>query len=234
MIYYDHLPLSSDILDALAELEIDYVFQPIFYKDGETVYAREALMRPKHKPVTELIQEYMETEKLHILEVATLFGAAQAFILRGYNEKISINTFPNECITDDELQVFTDYFGADSVCIILEMLEYPSFSREKWISKQRYRHTYNAEISIDDYGTGINDISKVELLNPDIVKLDRSLISDIDKDGYKQANCEDIINLLHSMGKIVVAEGIERKEEFDFLVNLGADLFQGYYLARPV
>ena len=46
MIYYDHLPLDSEILHALSELSINYVFQTIFYPDGKTVYAREALMRP--------------------------------------------------------------------------------------------------------------------------------------------------------------------------------------------
>lgn len=71
MIYYDQLPLSEDILKALAELNIDYVFQPIFYPDGKQIYAREALMRPKDKTVTELIDEYAKMDKLHIIEVAT-------------------------------------------------------------------------------------------------------------------------------------------------------------------
>ena len=71
MIYFDDLPLSEDILAALSELKIEYVFQPIFYPDGKTIYAREALMRPHDKDVMELITEYQEQDKLHILEVAT-------------------------------------------------------------------------------------------------------------------------------------------------------------------
>ena len=58
MIYYDHLPLDKDILKALAELSINYVFQPIFRPDGKTVYAWEALMRPTEMTVSELIEEY--------------------------------------------------------------------------------------------------------------------------------------------------------------------------------
>jgi EAL domain-containing protein (putative c-di-GMP-specific phosphodiesterase class I) len=58
MIYYDHLPLDKEILKALGELSINYVFQPVFYPDKKTIYAWEALMRPTDKTVIELISEY--------------------------------------------------------------------------------------------------------------------------------------------------------------------------------
>lgn len=233
MIYYDNLPLSKDILDSLSVLEIDYVFQPIFKSDGKTIYAREALMRPHGKNVMDLIQEYMDADKLHILEVATFFGACQAYILRGYDERVSINSFPNEVFTEEEARVFMDYFGVDEDRIIIEMLEYPSFSLDKYMQKKELAKIGQNKISVDDYGTGINDMDRVNEIDPHIVKIDRSLISDIDKDVYKQANVKEIIDLLHDMKKTVVAEGIETKEEFDYLVSLGADLFQGYYLGRP-
>jgi len=236
MIYFDHLPLSEEILAALSELNIDYVFQPIFLADGKTVYAREALMRPKEMTVVELIEKYEKMDKLHIIEVATFFGAMQAHVLRGYTEKISINSFPSDCMKEEEAVAFGDYFGLDDIRgkMIIEMLEYPSLSVKNWTIKNESVRFMDNLISLDDYGTGINDMSKVEFLKPDIVKLDRSLISDIDKDEYKQANCKEVIDLLHQMKKTVVAEGIETKEEFDYLVSLGADLYQGYYLGRPV
>jgi len=233
MIYFENLPLSKDILDALSELKIDYVFQPIFEPDGKTIYAREALMRPHGKNVMDLIHEYMDADKLHILEVATFFGACQAYILRGYDERVSINSFPNEVFTDEEMTAFVDYFGNDGDQVIIEMLEYPSFSLDKYVKKREIAKVGRSKISVDDYGTGINDMDRVKEIDPHIVKIDRSLICDIDKDVYKQANVKEIIDMLHNMKKIVVAEGIETKEEFDFLVSLGADLFQGYYLGRP-
>lgn len=233
MIYYENLPLSKDILDALSELQIDYVFQPIFEADGKTIYAREALMRPHGKNVMDLIQEYMDADKLHILEVATFFGACQAYILRGYDERISVNSFPNEVFTDDEARAFVDFYGIDSDKLIIEMLEYPEFSNEKWLKKKEIAKIGDSKISIDDYGTGINDFDRVKVVDPHIVKMDRSLICDVDKDVYKQANCKEIIDMLHSMNKIVVVEGVETKEEFEYLVSLGADLYQGYYLGRP-
>lgn len=233
MIYYDQLPLGEDILNALSELTIDYVFQPIFYPDGKTVYAREALMRPQGKTVLELIDEYTEAGKLHVLEVATLFGAVQAYIMRGYQEKVSINSFPSECFTEEEDRVFDEYFGDYSGRGIIEMLEYPRLSLTKWLKKREALNRKNLAVSLDDYGSGINDMEKVDLLQPEIVKLDRNLISDIDSKPMKQLSCKKLIDELHEKGKLVVAEGVETKEEFDFLVSLGADLFQGYYLAKP-
>ncbi|MCR5279460.1 MAG: EAL domain-containing protein, partial [Lachnospiraceae bacterium] len=67
----------------------------------------------------------------------------------------------------------------------------------------------------------------------DIIKLDRCLISDCDKDESKQNNIKSLVEEFHSRDMLIVAEGIERKEEFDYLVEIGIDLFQGYYLARP-
>lgn len=67
MIYFNDLPLDKEIIKALDELTINYVFQPIFRADGKTIYAREALMRPTNMTVTELIEQYTKSDKLHIL-----------------------------------------------------------------------------------------------------------------------------------------------------------------------
>ena len=130
MIYYDELPLSKDILAALNELKIDYVFQPIFYPDGKTVYAWEALMRPHDMDVTELIADYEKQDKLHVLEVATLFGATQAFFIRGYEEYLSVNTFPSEFFSKEEVDAFISYYGRQKNAMIFESLEYPYLSVE--------------------------------------------------------------------------------------------------------
>ena len=113
MVYFDDLPLDEDIMTALRELSINYVFQPIFQADGETVYAWEALMRPTDMSVTELIEEYRQKDKLHVLEVATFFGAMQAYFLRGYSERVSINSFPSDCMKAEEADAFLEYFGED-------------------------------------------------------------------------------------------------------------------------
>jgi EAL domain-containing protein (putative c-di-GMP-specific phosphodiesterase class I) len=234
MICFDHLALSEDILQALRELNIDYVFQPIYEKDRKTVYAWEALMRPKNLTVSDLIAKYQGADKLHVIEVATFFGAMQAYFLRGYEERVAINSFPSDCMKPEEAQVFWEYYGEDiRGRMVIEILEYPYFSLEHWLEKNRSVRNMNNLFSLDDYGSGINNNEKVDFLKPDIVKLDRSLVSFIDEDPVRQENIKKNIDLFHERNIKVVAEGVEREEEFDCLVSLGADLFQGYLLARP-
>ena len=233
MIYFDDLPLSKDILDALSELKISYVFQSIFYPDGKTVFAREALMRPQDMDVTELIEKYQKEEKLHILEVATLFGATQAYFMRGYKEILSVNTFPNQIFTRDEVQAYIDYFGDDKAAMMLETLEYPELSVEIARTKREFADINNNLIAIDDFGTGISNFDAIEAAKPDIVKIDRTLLKDIDLDKIRQTQLKKMIDTFHKRGMRVVAEGIETEAEFDTMKKLGADLFQGYYLGMP-
>lgn len=233
MIYFEHLPLDKDIMAALSELKIDYVFQPIFYPDGKRIYAYEALMRPAGRNVMELIEEYTKLDKLHVLEVATFWGATQAYFLRGYTEKLAVNSFPCECFSAEEARVFVDYFGDEQNKMIIEMLEYPRFDLSMSLAKKQVAAIGDSQIALDDYGTGINDMTMVNELGPNIIKIDRSLLSGIDINSQKQQNCKEIIEKMHKLGILVIAEGVETKEEFDYLVNLGADLFQGYYLAKP-
>ena len=234
MINFDHLPLDTDILTALRELSINYVFQPIFRPDGKTVYAWEALMRPTEMTVTELIADYSKKDKLHVLEVATFFGAMQAYFQRGYEQRVAINSFPSDCMNQEEADVFLDYFGERiRARMIIENLEYPYFSPEHWIEKKRSVESMDNLLAADDFGTGLNNLDLIEFMSPHIVKLDREVISGIDHISEKQENVKSLVDHFHSKDILVVAEGIEEKEEFEYLVGLGIDLYQGYYLARP-
>lgn len=234
MISFDHLPLDKDILKALRELSINYVFQPIFLSDGKTVYALEALMRPTDMTVTDLIADYAKKDKLHVLEVATFFGAMQAYFLREYEQRVAINSFPSDCMKQEEADVFLDFFGERiRGRMIIENLEYPYFSPEHWKEKSRSVKFMDNLLAVDDFGTGINNLELIEQMSPNIVKLDREVISGIDHISEKQENVKNLVNLFHSKGITVVAEGVEEKEEFEYLQNLGVDLYQGYYLARP-
>lgn len=233
MLYFNDLPLDKEIIKALDELAINYVFQPIFRADRKTIYAREALMRPTNMTVTELIEEYTKADKLHILEIATFFGAMQEYQLRGYTEYVCLNSFPSECFTPEETKAFADYYGDPRGVGIIEILEYPYISEFACRMKKGDTKGQRLKIAIDDFGIGLSNMDLVNMYSPDIVKLDRCLISDCDKDEEKQKNVKSLLEEFHSRGIIAVAEGIERKEEFDYLAGIGIDLFQGYYLARP-
>lgn len=233
MIDFSILPLNSDLKKELIKLHIDYAFQPIFYPDGKTIYAREALMRPIDMSVTELIAKYEKEDKLHILEVATLFGVILAYNQRGFKEYVTINSFPSECLTEEEETTFNEYFGETARKGIIEVLEYTVFDLKKWETKREHLRRKNIDIALDDFGTGSNNVLAIDIFAPKIVKLDRSFISNIDVDVSKQEKYFYYIHYMHMRGAKVLAEGVETKEEFEFLADNDIDYLQGYYFARP-
>ena len=88
-------------------------------------------------------------------------------------------------------------------------------------------------VAIDDLGAGYAGLNSFAYLQPDIVKIDMALVRDVDKEPTKQKLIASMTKLCADLGIIVVAEGIERCEERDVLVDLGCDLLQGFLFARP-
>lgn len=232
MIDYSIYDFDEKLKKELMGLKVDYAFQPILDRD-DNVFAYEALMRPADCKVTELIDEYNAKEKLHVLEVATLFGVFQEYESRGIKEKVCINSFPSEYLSNEEVELFLKSFPNSKKNGIVEMLEYPSKGFGARFNKLIHLLSRQVFIAIDDFSTGSNDITSIDKYRPDIVKLDRSLISEIDSDSEKQTTCINWVNQFHDKEIYVLAEGVETKGEYDFLRSIRVDLFQGYYLGYP-
>ncbi len=88
-------------------------------------------------------------------------------------------------------------------------------------------------IAIDDLGAGYAGLTSFAQLEPEVVKVDMSLVRGIDSSAVKQKLVRSIIALCTELGIQLVAEGIETAAERDMLINLGADLCQGYLFAKP-
>jgi EAL domain-containing protein (putative c-di-GMP-specific phosphodiesterase class I) len=88
-------------------------------------------------------------------------------------------------------------------------------------------------IALDDMGAGSSNLERIPLLKPDIIKLDHSLIRGIDSEYYKQELYDFFLKLTSKFGTLVIAEGIETREEVLTCMERGGDLMQGYYFAHP-
>ena len=89
-------------------------------------------------------------------------------------------------------------------------------------------------IAIDDYGTGYASLSYLKHLPTDELKIDRAFVQHLTTDMADQSIVRSTVNMAHSMGMQVVAEGVEDQATWDLLVSLKCDIVQGYYLSRPV
>ena len=88
-------------------------------------------------------------------------------------------------------------------------------------------------VVLDDVGAGHSNLDRIPLFRPDVIKIDRSLISGVGDDFYKQETLKSLVSLSRRIGALVIAEGVETEAEAIVALELGADLLQGFFLSRP-
>ncbi len=210
-------------------------YQPIVTaKDGQ-IYGYEGLLRtqeptlPHPGAVIEAAERLGRLEELgrEIRAVAPVpLGTAGAATL-------FLNLHPHD-LRDETL------FGADSplgriaLRVVLEITERASLGdvpdvRDRLVRLRRM----GFRLAVDDLGAGYAGLNSFAALEPEIVKLDLSLVRDIDSNSIKRAVVDKMTSLSHNLGALVVAEGVETVAERDALIAVGCDLMQGYLFARP-
>ena len=99
---------------------------------------------------------------------------------------------------------------------------------------------FGCSFSMDDFGTGYSNLSRIARADFEMIKIDKSLLwpcfKDNETDGTKNAKIllENMIQMLLKIGRKIVVEGIETKEQFDYLESLGITYAQGFYFSKPI
>jgi EAL domain-containing protein (putative c-di-GMP-specific phosphodiesterase class I) len=106
--------------------------------------------------------------------------------------------------------------------------DYPKFRERLKIFRER-----GFRFAVDDAGSGYAGLGSIANLEPDFIKLDISLINGIDTNFIKQNLVETMVKFSNDHGAMVIAEGVERSEEFETVKGLGVHLVQGFFLHRP-
>lgn len=92
---------------------------------------------------------------------------------------------------------------------------------------------YGFLIALDDVGAGFSNMDRIAELKPDIVKIDRSIIKSMDFIYHKQEVFKSLVNLTNKIGALIIAEGVETKQEAIQVLKLGGQVIQGYYFSKP-
>lgn len=219
--------------------ELLYKFQPIVSAKDGSIYAFESLMRTKSEIglAPRDILKYAEiSQKLYEIEYYTFYNT-----LRIYNEnrtlfagrKVFINSIPSIILSDEHLRRLKKEFDAAAKNCVVEILEDSADTEESLAAFSKIQELFGCQIAIDDYGSGYSNESKLLCNNPNYIKIDMTLITSIESDRKKQFLVSNIISFASKYGIKVLAEGVETKEELQTLIELGVDLLQGFYLARP-
>jgi EAL domain-containing protein (putative c-di-GMP-specific phosphodiesterase class I) len=118
--------------------------------------------------------------------------------------------------------------------VVLEITERAKLEQVENVRTQIARlREMGYRIAIDDIGAGYAGLTSFAILEPDFVKLDMSLIRNVDQSRIKQKLIASFSSLCKELEIELIAEGVETEQEKETLVELGCDLFQGYLFARP-
>jgi EAL domain-containing protein (putative c-di-GMP-specific phosphodiesterase class I) len=118
--------------------------------------------------------------------------------------------------------------------VVLEITERASLHHIRDVQSRIARlREMGFRIAVDDLGAGYAGLTSFAQLEPEVVKLDMSLVRNVHAQPTKQTLVRTMISMCHELGMKVVAEGIETPEERDAILEAGCDLMQGYLFARP-
>lgn len=216
-----------------------YQFQPIVDAHTGEIFAYEALMRSggevKISPVA-ILNHASALGRLSDVERLTLsntFDFLYSNSDKFGNKMLFVNSIPSCVLSDEDFDDLYSRYRSVMDKIVIEFTEQTEASSEQLKVIVDRSKRMNFKIAIDDYGTGYSNISNLLTFMPHCVKIDRSLIMNIQADKRKQHFTRNIIEYAHDNNFKVLAEGVETSEELATVISMGVDLIQGYYTAKP-
>lgn len=220
---------------------ISYHFQPIIDAKDGSVFAYEALMRVDlptlHSPA-DVLRLAREENCLHEVERITFFCASSAYQALENAGKVVpsallfVNSIASQYLTPDELSEYSARYASILPRIVIEITEEEGLDPKALRIKQTIRGSSGA-FALDDYGSGYSNERSLLELSPNYIKIDLSIIRDIDTDANKRQIVSNTVSYAHQRGMKVVAEGLETADEVRTVLSLGVDLLQGFFLAMP-
>lgn len=218
---------------------LKYCFQPIVDAITGEIVAYEALMRSageiKLSPVAILnhasaLGRLMDVERLTMSNLLSFLNENSEHF---EDKKLFINSIPSCTLPDKDFDVLYSKYRAIMDKVVVEFTEQTEANHNQLEKILERSKKMGFKIAIDDYGTGYSNISNLLTFMPNCVKIDRSLINNIHEDKRKQHFTKNIIEYAHDNNFSVLAEGVERSEELKTVIDMGIDLIQGYFTAKP-
>ena len=230
----DRAGLEASFARALSGLWM--AFQPIVSWETRSLYGYEALVRSTEPTLPHpgaLLDAGERLGKLKLLGRTIRAAAAKAFEHAPPNALLFVNLHPHD-LNDDAILDPDGPLTKLADRVVLEITERAAVADGQDVrDRVAALRALGYRIAIDDLGAGYAGLTAFAQLEPEVVKLDMSLVRDVHTQSTKRKLIRSMTELCHDMGRIVVAEGIECAEERDVLAKLGCEMMQGYLFAKP-
>lgn len=224
--------------------KIDFAFQPIVNIHNGVCLGFEALLRDYEKAGFDSIHDMFdflyEAKILYWADIKLREKAIAKFCRISFKEKCKL--FYN---IDSRFLTMPNYTRGNTVRILaryemkssdfcLEISERQETSNQESIRKLYDNYKEDCfKTALDDFGAGFSGLQQLYLYEPEYIKIDRFFIKDISRDLKKKLFVSRVINLAHTLGVLVIAEGVETIEELSVCRTIGCDLVQGFFVQRP-
>ncbi|NSL51737.1 EAL domain-containing protein [Calidifontibacillus erzurumensis] len=231
-----------DIQNILINKNIKLLAQPIIDLTSGNIYAYEMLTRgPEHTAYENPIHLFTiarQTDMLYDLELLVMEKAFKQVHDLGGRHRVFINLTPislgNLQFVEDISSLLEKYPLVNPEQIVIELTERESIDDVQDICTPiRLLREKGFRIAVDDTGAGYASLHTISKVMPDIIKIDRSVIQNIDSDRVKESMLKGLLLIAKETRSLVVAEGIETEEEASVLLKNKVDLAQGFFYAKP-
>jgi diguanylate cyclase (GGDEF)-like protein len=232
--------------DALANEEFELAFQPQLCARSGVVLAGEALIRWNHpsgevRPAESFISVAEESSLIVDIGdwvIESVAAALKRWHDAGMTQRLAFNISARHFSRPDffkGLRAAIARSGAPARLLELEFTEAVAMGcSPATIAELVSLRADGVTIALDDFGTGLSNLRRLKEMPLDRVKLDESLIREIDTSESTRTIVAALIHLIHGLGYKVVGEGVERQEQFEVLRAIGCDAVQGYVIAEAL
>lgn len=237
------LSLMSEMIDGLEDGSVYMTYQPKVDLRSQEISCAEALLRWQH-PVLGFVspEEFVRTaeETGHIRPLSEwvlrqVKSERHRFRDAGFDLKIAVN-LSGRLLTDTEFLDWSIAYVGDEAChYCFEVTETAVIDDpELALANIQKLRDAGIEISIDDYGSGLSSLSYLKQIPAHELKIDKSFVIPLSAGSSDVLLIKSTIDLAHSLGMTVTAEGVESADVLAMLSGMGADSAQGYFISRPV
>lgn len=241
--------LETDLRRALQRGELELHYQPLVDLDSGSLSGFEALARWQHPdlgpispvdfiPVAEESGLIVPLGRWALDEAARTISNWDARLGSGRDFRISVNMSAVQMQRDDVVEAVSSALSGADISgdrMTLELTE-SAFINDPEGAKRLLNSlkALDTNLAMDDFGTGYSNLAYLQQLPIDVLKIDRSFVSEMMVDKDKRAIVRTVLSLARALGMKTTAEGIESEEISEVLRRLGCSVGQGYYYAKPM
>ncbi|MEH6564860.1 MAG: EAL domain-containing protein [Halopseudomonas sp.] len=222
------------------QLDFDFsmAFQPIIDYSQRSIYGYEALVRGLNNESAYSIISRVNDDNRYLFDQLCRVKAIALAAQLNITSMLSINFLPNavyqpeRCIRTTLEAARVHSFPPER--IMFEFTEAEKIEDSSHVKRiVEYYHKLGFKTATDDFGAGHSGLNLLADFQTDVIKLDMALIRDIHTSKTRQTIVRHCLNMFHDLNIQPLAEGIETREEYDWLRAAGIELMQGYLFARP-